>query len=202
MKNRLRNQVKYIFTNFREVITYMSTNSNETIFEQIMEGGYILYLRHGETEDTHESNVDLTKCETQRNLNANGRRQAEIVGEIFKTQKLPIEFPVLTSPYCRTRETGEIAFDSQNIKIHNDLGRIDYLERDVSTPEEKTIKDNLIKLFQTLPLQGKNKVFIAHSAFGGIPYMGMVVIKPGSAGRTYEVVTKVGYEEIRQWSNL
>ncbi|MFV8520905.1 histidine phosphatase family protein [Bacillus sp. SBS7] len=143
--------------------------------------------------------MDLTKCETQRNLNANGRRQAEIVGEILKTQKLPIEFPVLTSPYCRTRKTGKIAFGAQNIQINNDLGSIDYLERDVSTPEEQTIKDNLIKLFQTLPLQGKNKVFIAHSAFGGIPYMGMVVIKLGSAGRTYEVVTKVDYEEIRQW---
>lgn len=191
-----------MFTNFREVIIYMSTNSNKTIFEQIMEGGYILYLRHGETEDTHEPHVDLTKCETQRNLNENGRRQAEVVREIFKKQKLPIDFPVLTSPYCRTRETGEIAFGAQDIQINNDLGRIDYLERDVSTPEERTIKDNLIRLFETIPLQGKNKVFIAHSAFGGIPYMGMVVIKPGSAGRTYEVVTKVSYEEVRQWSNF
>lgn len=52
------------------MITYISTNSNETILEQIMEGGYILYLRHGETDNTHESHVDLTKCETQRNLNA------------------------------------------------------------------------------------------------------------------------------------
>lgn len=30
----------------------MSTNLNETIFEKIMEGGYILYFRHGETEET------------------------------------------------------------------------------------------------------------------------------------------------------
>ncbi|MGM2417583.1 histidine phosphatase family protein [Bacillus cereus group sp. BceL062] len=180
----------------------MSTDSNKTIFEKIMEGGYILYLRHGETGDTHEPNADLTKCETQRNLNENGRRQAEVVREIFKKQKLPIDFPVLTSPYCRTRETGEIAFGAQDIQINNDLGKVGYLERDVSTPEEQTIKDNLIRLFETIPLQGKNKVFIAHSAFGGIPYMGMVVIKPGSAGRTYEVVTKVSYEEIRQWSNV
>ncbi|MED2985448.1 histidine phosphatase family protein [Bacillus thuringiensis] len=179
----------------------MSTNLNETIFNQILEGGYILYFRHGETEETHESNVDLTKCETQRNLNASGRRQAGIIGGIFENKALPIDLPVLASPYCRTQETSKIAFGENNMQVNNDLGRIDCLEREVLTSEEQTIKNNLIKLFETLPSQGKNRIFIAHSAFGGIPYMGMVVIKPGSEGRKYEVVTKISYEEIRKWSN-
>lgn len=115
---------------------------------------------------------------------------------------MPIDFPVLTSPYCRTRETGEIAFSANNIQVVNDLGKIDYLEREVLTPEEQMIKNNLVKLLETLPSQGNNRVFIAHSAFGGIPYMSMVVIKPDGEGRKYEVVTKISYEEIRQWSNL
>lgn len=179
----------------------MGSNLNDTIFEKIMEDGYILYFRHGKTDEAHESNVDLTNCETQRNLNENGRKQAEIIGRIFENRSLPIDFPVLTSPYCRTRETGKIAFGINNIQVNNDLGRIDCLEKDELTSEEQTIKNNLIKLFETQPTQGKNRVFIAHSAFGGIPYMGMVVIKPGSVGKGYEVVTRISYEEFIQWSN-
>ncbi|HDR8196643.1 histidine phosphatase family protein [Bacillus thuringiensis] len=186
---------------FRKVVELINAKLNETLFKKIMEGGYILYFRHGETDETDESNVDLTRCETQRNLNEHGREQAKIIGEILKKQKLPIELPVLTSPYCRTKETGKIAFDVTNIQVHNDLGRIDYLERSHLTLEEQEIKNNLIKLFETLPLQGKNKVFIAHSAFGGIPYMGMVVINPGGEGNKYEIVTKLSYEELKEWGN-
>src|SRR5919106_1343618 len=52
---------------------------------------------------------DLRDCSRQRNLNAEGRRQARAIGRAFSRLAIPVG-RVLASPFCRTRDTARLAF--------------------------------------------------------------------------------------------
>ena len=57
---------------------------------------------------------------------------------------------------------------------------------------------------ETIPVEGKNKIIVAHSfpegvGLGEIPYMGTVIIKPKGEGNGFEVVDQLSLED---WSNL
>jgi phosphohistidine phosphatase SixA len=80
------------------------------LLADLRQGGYVFYLRHGETETALESEVrDLRDCRWQRNLNDYGREQAAAIGARFR--ELGIAFAqVEASPFCRTRETAELVF--------------------------------------------------------------------------------------------
>jgi virginiamycin B lyase len=56
-----------------------------------------------------DSTRDLGDCSRQRNLNAQGRRQARTIGRAFRRLEIPVG-RVLASPFCRTRDTARLAF--------------------------------------------------------------------------------------------
>jgi broad specificity phosphatase PhoE len=70
--------------------------------------GYFALVRHARAPGTGDpKNFQLDRCETQRNLSAEGRRQAKKLGERLRAaagQKLP----VFTSQWCRARETAKL----------------------------------------------------------------------------------------------
>jgi len=76
----------------------------------LREGEQIVLLRHamapGATEPT---NFDIEKCSTQRNLSERGRQQARKIGALFAARAAPTG-RVLTSRFCRTKETARLAF--------------------------------------------------------------------------------------------
>jgi phosphohistidine phosphatase SixA len=51
----------------------------------------------------------IGNCATQRNLDDTGRAQARRIGEVFRSRGIAVG-RVLTSQWCRTRETAELAF--------------------------------------------------------------------------------------------
>jgi phosphohistidine phosphatase SixA len=51
-------------------------------------------------------------CATQRNLDDRGRAEARKLGELFRTRKVQVG-AVLTSQWCRARETARLAFGQQ-----------------------------------------------------------------------------------------
>ena len=53
----------------------------------------------------------LEDCSTQRNLSAEGRRQAQAIGEQFRARQIPVE-QVLSSRWCRALDTARLAFGS------------------------------------------------------------------------------------------
>ena len=61
------------------------------------------------------ANFDITKCSTQRNLSERGKQQARKVGALFAARAAPTE-RVLTSRYCRARDTARIAFEDSEIE--------------------------------------------------------------------------------------
>jgi len=51
-------------------------------------------------------------CATQRNLDERGRAEARKLGELFRSRKVQVG-AVLTSQWCRTRDTARLAFGDQ-----------------------------------------------------------------------------------------
>lgn len=75
-----------------------------------LRGGAIVLFRHAHAPGGGDpAGMRLGDCATQRNLDATGRAQAERIGQALRGQGVPIG-AVLTSEWCRTRETAELAF--------------------------------------------------------------------------------------------
>ena len=86
------------------------------LVEELRDGGYVVVLRHTATE---EGGVDdpeqLEDCAPQRELSDEGRQQARDLGKALEELDVPVD-RVLASPYCRTRETAELAFGKQVVE--------------------------------------------------------------------------------------
>jgi virginiamycin B lyase len=77
-------------------------------------GGLVLVLRHAVTDQSKQDEVpvDLTDCGTQRNLSAQGRADARAIGQGIRRLKISVG-TVLTSAFCRTRETARLVFSGR-----------------------------------------------------------------------------------------
>ena len=88
----------------------ISSFSNEKIINSLKDGKKIVFIRHAIAPGNGDpDNFDITDCSTQRNLNDKGRAQSKIIGEFFKSNKILFD-KVLTSEWCRCKDTGIIAF--------------------------------------------------------------------------------------------
>lgn len=132
--------------------------SGRALVEALVKGGNVLLIRHAETvPETPDPNyMSIDDCATQRNLSDAGKRQAERMGASFR--KLGIQVGrVLSSPYCRCLETGELAFGkvqtSELLRIGDEPAGAGRDDPGIA----------IRKLLDTPPEPGKNNVLIAHS---------------------------------------
>lgn len=72
-------------------------------------GGVVLFRHAIAPGGGDPLGMRLGDCATQRNLDTVGRAQARRIGEAFSARGLSVG-RVLTSQWCRTRETAELAF--------------------------------------------------------------------------------------------
>ena len=63
--------------------------AGKTLIAALRQGGYVIYFRHAATDMT-QTDSDLSRCETQRNLNAQGRADARVIGAAFQTLGIPV----------------------------------------------------------------------------------------------------------------
>lgn len=92
------------------------------LLARLRSGGMIVVIRHAATDQFIPDRAeDLDDCATQRNLTAEGRADAATIGDAFRTLRIPVG-AVLTSPFCRTRDTAELAFG--NAEVVDDLARL------------------------------------------------------------------------------
>jgi phosphohistidine phosphatase SixA len=125
--------------------------AGKTLVAALRRGGYVIYFRHTATNMT-QTDSDLSRCETQRNLNAQGRADARAIGAAFQALAIPVG-QVLSSGYCRTRDTAQLAFG--RAKLVRDLSGLPATQR-----EQRTAA--LRKLLATEPEQGTNTVLVSH----------------------------------------
>jgi len=172
------------------------------LLDLLRNGGYVLYTRHGEaTVGVDQPNLNFQYCFTQRNLSEMGRRQAMYYGEILRSLRIPINYPILTSPFCRTIETAQLAFGRENVQIDSFWFEVYRLSGNLSSVEQNRILVSLQSELETKPPQGGNKVIIAHSfpqgiGLGQIPNMGTVIVKPLGQGKGYEIISKLSLADL------
>lgn len=88
-----------------------AAQADEALWKLVAGGGHVLFVRHAETTPGagDPAGFRLEDCATQRNLSAAGRAQAGRLGAEFKRRGVPVG-EVLSSPWCRCRETAQLAF--------------------------------------------------------------------------------------------
>jgi phosphohistidine phosphatase SixA len=88
----------------------VEAGATEAGWALLREGEHVVLLRHAMAPGAADpARFDLEKCSTQRNLSERGKQQARKVGALFAARAAPTE-RVLTSRYCRTKETARLAF--------------------------------------------------------------------------------------------
>ena len=93
------------------ITTYSDTGfTDEGVWDKLKRGGYVVLMRHVTAEKTGDPLVlKIDDCSVQRNLSQPGRTEAGFIGREFRNHSVPIA-EVLSSRYCRTRETAELTF--------------------------------------------------------------------------------------------
>ena len=94
------------------IIIFLPINSfsSEKIINSLKNGKKVVFIRHAIAPGNGDpDNFDILDCSTQRNLNEKGRDQSKKIGEFFSSNKILFD-KVLSSEWCRCKDTGIIAF--------------------------------------------------------------------------------------------
>ena len=84
--------------------------------EILKKGGNIIFIRHAIAPGNGDpQNFDISNCSTQRNLSKEGELQALKIGKFFKENDIKLT-KVLSSEWCRCKDTAKIAFGNYETK--------------------------------------------------------------------------------------
>ena len=136
--------------------TPIKADLNKNLLNQLEDGGKLIFIRHAYAPGGGDpNNFALNDCSTQRNLNNEGREQAKYIGEFFKKNKIKID-KVLSSEWCRCKETAKIAF--KNFSTNSFLNS--FYSSKYAKNKERQVKElnNYIEKFKSK----KNIVLITH----------------------------------------
>ena len=88
----------------------LSGNANSDYVELLKQNNKLIFIRHALAPGNGDpDNFDIFDCSTQRNLNSVGREQSIELGNFFDTNNISIDL-VLSSEWCRCKETANLAF--------------------------------------------------------------------------------------------
>ncbi|WP_048647949.1 histidine phosphatase family protein [Nitratireductor soli] len=99
----------------------LPAQATEAGWALLRNGGQVVLMRHANAPGTGDpANFDIEKCGTQRNLSDRGRQQARRIGALYDARAAPVE-KVLTSRYCRARDTAVMAFGAELVELFDAL---------------------------------------------------------------------------------
>src|SRR5262245_60318526 len=85
-------------------------HAQDTVWDAMRAPGSIVVVRHSFAPGSFDPpDAKLDDCSTQRSLDANGRAQAQRIGDAFRRNGITVG-SVLSSPRCRCLDTGRLAF--------------------------------------------------------------------------------------------
>jgi phosphohistidine phosphatase SixA len=102
---------------------------------------------------TEPTNFDIANCSTQRNLSERGRQQARKIGALFAARAAPTG-RVLTSRFCRTKETARLAFGDAE----------EFAPLDPPTADDKARKEQIEAILEEIRnyTGSGNYIFVTH----------------------------------------
>lgn len=153
-------------------------------------GGYVLYLRHTSTDfgQSDAPTSDYANCATQRNLTDAGRAEARAIAAALQSLRIPIG-TALASPWCRTMETGRLAFGAATPSLAVRGGP--------ARPDQPDRYAELRALLGTPVARGTNVAIASHGnpfrAVAGPPHLAegeTAVVEPLGEGR-FRIVARI-----------
>ena len=151
--------MKYIYISIFFILNLFISNTviaDQSVIKELQKGGKIVFIRHSLAPGNGDpDNIDLKKCDTQRNLNEEGIEQAKKIGKLFRENNIQVD-QVLSSEWCRCKDTAKFAFQEfQTFKGLNSF----YQEKFYK------YKDDQIKNLKKFILEWdgeKNLIFVTH----------------------------------------
>tara|TARA_B100000780_G_scaffold60242_1_gene38670 strand:+ start:16 stop:570 length:555 start_codon:yes stop_codon:yes gene_type:complete len=132
-------------------------NSNDNFQSLLKEGGKLIFIRHAYAPGVGDpNNFDILNCTSQRNLSEKGIKQAKNIGRFFLKKKIVID-KILSSQWCRCKNTAKYAFNNYEIKSFLNS----FFSKKISHNKDKQIKELNEYVEQW---NGKtNLIFITHN---------------------------------------
>jgi phosphohistidine phosphatase SixA len=127
----------------------------DEVVAALQRGGHVVFLRHTATDHSVEDRPPvLAGCHRQRPLTDEGREDARVIGHSFRALGIRVG-EVLSSAYCRTRETAELAFGrAETVTALTGL---------VLSPAQLERRlARVRRLLATPPPRGRNTVLVGH----------------------------------------
>jgi Histidine phosphatase superfamily (branch 1) len=178
------------FTSLLFAIPLLADAADDPLWERLKKGGLIVLMRNTAVDEGggDPKGYKVDECATQLNLTDKGREQAKNIGKAFASRKIPIT-KVLTSRFCRCKETAELAFGKADVW--------DALNSFLDKPYAKSEQTRLLHERIGQPPGEGNLIIVTHgyniaSAVGLNPDPGdMMIIAPDS---------RVGYRVLGELS--
>ena len=151
--------MKYIYISIFFILNLFISNNviaDQSVIKELQKGGKIVFIRHSLAPGNGDpDNIDLTKCDTQRNLNQEGIEQSKRIGKLFSENNIQID-KVLSSEWCRCKDTAKYAFDDfETFDALNSFYDIRF-----AANEDKQIKD-FYEFIDSIDSKN-NIVFVTH----------------------------------------
>jgi phosphohistidine phosphatase SixA len=128
-------------------LTSQSAFANELLIWDQLQGknpkGYVLLFRHSLAPGVGDpENLKLNDCSTQRNLSAEGRKDAKEIGEWLQRRQVKI-FRVESSRWCRAKETAQL-LNLGKVKLNRNLDSL-FQEADATKhPQTSRVRQQII----------------------------------------------------------
>lgn len=135
-----------------------SACADEALWSLLQAGGQVVVVRHALTDPGvgDPDGMTLEDCKTQRNLSAQGRAEAQKLGEALRSRRVPVA-GVLSSPWCRALDTARIVLGRQ-AQVQPSLGNV-FGRPERSAPQVAQLK----QLAQRKP-EGGNLFMFTHGS--------------------------------------
>ena len=148
--------LKFFIVIFISLTTSIKADLNKNLINQLKDGGKLIFIRHAYAPGNGDpNNFNLTDCSTQRNLNSIGRKQAKDIGEFCRENKIKI-YKVLSSEWCRCKETADIAFN--NYSTNSFLNSFYSSKYAKNKDKQVEALNDYVKKFKS----DKNLIFVTH----------------------------------------
>ena len=142
-----------MFISFNTSFKAISDNDFKLLLE---DGGKLIFIRHAYAPGGGDPDgFEISDCSSQRNLNIEGIDQSKRIGQFFIKNDIVIN-KVLSSEWCRCKETAEYAFNTYETKSFLNS----FFSQEFSHNKKKQIKE-LREYIEKW--DGKNNIiFITH----------------------------------------
>ena len=148
--------LKLLIIIFISLTTSIKADLNKNLINKLEDEGKLIFIRHAYAPGSGDpNNFNLNDCSTQRNLSDEGRNQAKLIGEFFKKNKIEID-KVLSSEWCRCKETAKIAF--RNFSTNSFLNSFYSLKYAKNKDKQVIALNDYIKNFESK----KNLILVTH----------------------------------------